>query len=107
MHRAYDLLPSSVYITGRAGVVADRVDWLDIEILEGQLAELFDRGGRGADVSPTALEENYHKPDTDLFSTALRVHWRTGAGSFRDILMAGLRMLTYRITRGLRDRTGL
>ena len=107
MHRAYDSLPNSVYVIGRDGVVAHRADWLDTEVLRERLDELLARSGRGADVSPTSLEENYHKPDADLFSTALRVHRRAGAGSLRDMLMAGPRMLAYRIVKRVRDRAGL
>lgn len=106
MHRGYDSLPNSVYVVGRDGVVAHRADWLDIEVLDERLAELLDRGGRGADSPQTSLEENYHKPNADLFRTILRVHGRAGAGSFRDMVMAAPQMLAYRIKKGIKTRTG-
>ena len=104
MHRQYDALPNSVYAIGRDGIVAHRADWLDADRLDGELEELLAQDGIGADVTPTTLEENYHKPETDLFRTMLRVHRRAGAGSLRDMVLAFLRMLAYRASDGLRGR---
>lgn len=106
MHRGYDALPNSVYVIGRDGVVAHRADWLDIDVLNDQLQKLVTADGRGAEVTPTSLEENYHTPDADLVKTMLRVHRRAGAGSFRDMLLAAPRMLAYRLTKKLRTRLG-
>lgn len=104
MHRTYDSLPNSVYVIGTDGIVAHRADWLDVDRLDAELQHLLDHGGRGADVPPTTLEENYHKPDADLFRTMLRVNGRAGAGSLRDMLVAGPRMMAHRLGRNVADR---
>lgn len=106
MHRAYDSLPNSAYVIGTDGIVTQRADWLDIGRLRDELENLLAHGGRGTDVPPTTLEENYPKPDADLFRTTLRVNGRAGAGSFRDMLAAGPRMQAYRLASGVRDRIG-
>lgn len=91
-----------MYVIGRDGIVAHRADWLDVARLDDELEELLRRDGVGADVTSTALEENYHEPETDLFRTMLRVHRRAGAGSLRDMVLAVPRMLADRAMDGLR-----
>lgn len=104
MHRQYDSLPNSVYVIGRDGVVSHRADWLDVARLDEELEELLAQDGCGADVTPSTLEENYHKPESELFRTMLRVHLRAGAGSLRDMVLAFPRMLAYRTKVGVLGR---
>lgn len=96
MHRRYVALPNAAYLIGTDGVVAHQADWLDPEALEEALETLLDRGGRGADVMPTHLEDNFEKPTSGTVSELYRVLSRAGPGSLRDFLTAMPRMLLYR-----------
>lgn len=105
MHSAYDSFPNPTYVIGTDGTVAHRADWPDIDRLSDERERLLTHGRRGGDVLPTTLEEDYHKPNVELFRTTLRVNGRAGAGSLRDLLVAGPRMMAYRLASGVRYLT--
>lgn len=87
-------------------IVAHRADWLDIESLDEESTTLIEKGGRGTDITPTSIEENYYKPDSELLRTPLWIQRRAGAGSLGDVLLVGPRMMAYRLEKRFRDGIG-
>lgn len=104
MHRAYDSLPNSVHIIGRDGIVAHRADWITPDRVNDRLDVLLEHDGRGAEVTPTNIEENYHQPTLALLKTILRVNTRAGPGSLRDFMRAAPRMIQHRAWQWLTAR---
>jgi peroxiredoxin len=102
MHTQYVALPNAVYLIGTDGVVAHQADWLDPEALDDAVEALLESGGRGGDVTPEALRNNFEKPTRDSVVELYRVLSRAGPGSLRDFLRTMPRMLLYRFRTRLR-----
>lgn len=105
MYLDYNSRPNSEYVIGQSRVVAHSAGRLDNERLDERLTELFEQG-HGENVSPMALEENYHKSDADLFRTAL-----PDADAMAPEISGGVDGYplndTLRTKKGPRDRTNL
>lgn len=97
MHRAYTPMPNAVYVVGSDGVVAHRADWLDPERVRETLDALLAADGKGGEVTPTSLEENYQPPSGSLLLESYRVFRRAGPGSLRDFLVTLPRMARLRL----------
>lgn len=102
VHRAFDALPNSVSVVGTDGIVSYRADWLEPAALEDHLRRLLAGGGRGADVPPTDLTGNFHRPTPARLRALVGVARRAGLDSLRDFLASAPRMVRYRI----RQRSG-
>lgn len=98
VHRAFDGLPNSVYVVGTDGVVAYRADWVDPDDLARHIDILLAAGGRGADVEPASVVENYRQPSPSMLATGLRVFRRAGRGSLRDFIRSLPSMLRHRLS---------
>jgi hypothetical protein len=96
VHRAFDALPNSAYLVGTDGVVAARWDWTDPDDLADRIDDLLAAGGRGADVDPSSVVDNFHDPSPSLLTTAVRTLRRAGDGSLRDFVVELPRLAWYR-----------
>lgn len=99
VHRAFDAMPNSVHLVGGDGVVAYRADWLHPDALEGAVDDLLAAGGRGADVDPTDVTDNFRSPDPSTVEAARRAFGRAGVGSAVDFARAFPRLAWHRLRR--------
>lgn len=103
-HRAYTAMPNAAYVVGSDGVVAHRADWLEPQRVRETLDALLAADGRGAEVTPTSLEDNYQPPRGSLLPEFYRAFKRAGPGSLRDFLLTLPRMARLRAKRRLEGR---
>jgi len=87
MNRDYGARPNAVYIIGKDGVISYRADWNDPEDVEQHLNGLLAKHGRGADVEPVDLRDNYVQVSSRLLRIANRVLWRAGFASVADSIL--------------------
>lgn len=97
MHTQYVSLPNAAYVIGTDGVVAHQADWLDPAALDDVLERLLEGGGRGGEITPTRLEDNFEKPSLETVRELYRVLSRAGPGSLRDFVRTMPRILLYRL----------
>jgi len=97
VHTAFDAMPNSVHLVGSDGVVAYRADWLDPDALEAAVEELLAAGGRGVDVDPIDVTDNFRSPDPSILEGARRAFGRAGVGSAVDFARALPRLAWHRL----------
>lgn len=84
MHTHYGMMPNSVYVIGKDGIVSYRAQWSEPATLEAHLNELLSRNGHGAEVRPINIIDNLVTLTPHELWTEFRVLRRAGFRSMAD-----------------------